>query len=132
MEAQSLLTRTINTIRAGSGLIVLSHFILIDFHIYQGVLPESQSGNQKRGKHNTQIISLPQNYVFCFICESEYQALRRSADSGLSISLYSSTSSVGYGRVFLVVGLNLYSSCVFFSHCKLNANKKASKFSNLG
>lgn len=67
MEAQSLLTRTINNIRAGSGLIALGHFILIDFHIYQGVLAESQSGNQKRGKHNTQIISLPQNYVFCLI-----------------------------------------------------------------
>lgn len=44
-EAQSLLTRTINNIRAGSGLIALGHFILIDFHIYQGVLAESPSGS---------------------------------------------------------------------------------------
>ena len=86
-EAQSLLTRTVNNKGRKWPDCVGPLYSDWFSHLSRSFPPKSI--NQKRGKHNTQIISLPQNYVFCFICESEYQVLRRSADSGpLHLSLF--------------------------------------------
>lgn len=133
MEAQSLFIRTIDNIRARSGLIVLSVFMLIDFYIYHGISAKSQSGNPKGRKHNTQIISFLQNdifYVWVTIPGFKKVLWLLTSDSPPPFIFHLINPRVW--KIVYSHWLKFILILLFFLLLQIKCQYKAAKFSNLG